>query len=236
MKIEVNKLKKNPEAFKNIFKVTEANTLVTQDIYLMFPLHFIKKGLAYINSDGLRIVGIYALLDMDDNYCIVKDPIFQELQPSNISYCEVNGEEYVIAFFNKDTIFMLNNNLVVSDSFLYDLFDEFFTNGKIPWYINYEELANLFSDSKQYTNTNIGSDPIIFEVLTSTIARTKKDKTIYYRKSLNSELSYIGLNDIRYGYNNTGARLIGGYFKEGIINSIVDPETTTSESSKILRK
>ena len=41
--------------------------------------------------------------------------------------------------------------------------------------------------------------------------------------------SFVGLNDIIYGFNNTGASLIGGYFKDGIVNTIVRKEEESTE-------
>ena len=135
----------------------------------------------------------------------------------------------------KDTVFLINNNLVVSDKFVYDVFDEFFSNGNIPWYLNYEDVARLFEDGVKFANVKIGNDPFIFEILTSIIARTSSDKTKKYRTNTDGNLAFVGLNDIIYGFNNTGASLIGGYFKDGIVNSIVRKEEESTELVKILR-
>ena len=40
---------------------------------------------------------------------------------------------------------------------------------------------------------------------------------------------------MRFAFDNTGSRLVGSYFSDGITTSIVDPETKTSEQTKILR-
>lgn len=233
---DVKKLKRNPDKFKNSFVKTDTITIVDQDLYVMFPSRYIKRELAFINTDYVRVLGIYVIIDKEDNYCIVRSPIFQEMKPTSVDSATVFNTDYCVLEFMKDDVFLLNNDLLVSDNFIYDVFDEFFIKGNIPWFLSYNDISKLFEDGKKYCNTTIGDDPIIFEILSSVISRCKLDKTIYFRQDTKSGIDYVGLNDIRYGFNNTGARLIGGYFKDGIVSAIVDPEKQTTKTSEILRK
>lgn len=232
---DISKLKRNPSVFSKYLSIKGETTFTNTEIKVMFPSRYIKRELAYIQNDFVRVIGIYAILDNDNNYTVIRTPIYHELQYNHLEYVVVDDVEYVLTTVFKDTVFILNNNLVVSDKFVYDIFDEFFSKGKVPWYLNYEDVARLFEDGVKFANVKIGNDPFIFELLTSIIARSSDDKTKKYRTNPSNGLAFVGLNDVIYGFNNTGASLIGGYFKEGIVNSIVRKESEPTNMVKILR-
>lgn len=235
--IDLIKLKRDPNKVKNLFKVNPNNTLVTKPVYVVFPLRFVKKNLAILSNDGIRLLGNYAIVTEDDYYSVMNKPIYQDLLPSFMEEQTIDGVEYMVCEFLANSIFFTTNKFIVTDSFTYDLLDEYFSKGNVPWYMNYEDVSRIFETSSKYAGTGIGNQTFIFEILTSIISRNKINKTLYYRQTQakDKSLAYVGLNDIRYGFDNTGARLIGGYFKEGIVTSIVNPETKTSLTSQILR-
>ena len=235
MLFDISNLKRNPDVFSKYLEIKGETTFTNEELKVMFPSRFIKKELAFINNDFIRVIGIYSILDNNNNYTVIRTPIYHEIQYSSLEYIIVDDVEYVLVTVLKDTVFLINNNLVVSDKFVYDVFDEFFSNGNIPWYLNYEDVARLFEDGVKFANVKIGNDPFIFELLTSIIARVSSDKTKKYRTNTDGNLAFVGLNDIIYGFNNTGASLIGGYFKDGIVNSIVRKEEESTELVKILR-
>jgi hypothetical protein len=75
------------------------------------------------------------------------------------------------------------------------------------------------------------------EIITSMVAKDPNNKQIYFRQvhdNKNIKPEYVGLSDIYNSYNNTGSRLIGGYFSYGITTSLVSPEKESSTVSKIL--
>ena len=108
--------------------------------------------------------------------------------------------------------------------------------------MNYEDVSNIFLETSKYASSGIGNNPIVIEILTAIIARVKNNKRILYKDTLKSKAdiyskppSYIGVSNIHYSYDSTSSRIIGGYFKEGVINSVVDPETKTTRVADNLR-
>lgn len=125
----------------------------------------------------------------------------------------------------------------MNDSFLYDLFDEFFIKGNIPWFLDYDDVNDLLLETKKYAGSNIGKNPLAFEILTSIIARDPNDKKQFFRKLDNTKKkpTYVGLNNIYYSYTTTGARLVGGYYGPGVTAAVVDKEEEASYIEKILK-
>lgn len=235
----LDRFKRKPDVLKNKFKIIKNMTITTDDISVMFPSRFINKGLCDI-GDVVKVVGIYAVMDSHNNYSVVNTPIFQFLVPNNITDIEINDTEYKLLSFDKNSVFIPDNSLIVSDSFIYQIFEELFLNGNVPWYLDYNDLSSVFEESKKYAGSNIGNDSMAFEILSAIVSRSPIDKKIYFRQTLDKTNSgnkpeYVGLNNIYYSFDNTGAKILGSYFGDGLVSALVDPEKKTSTTAEILR-
>lgn len=233
----VDKLKRNPERIKTLFEVKGNITMVKENIVIVFPERYINRGLANIDTQ-VSVLSCYAILDDYDNYAITNVPIIQTLTPSNIGDAKINDVNYKVLTFNKDTVFIPNNNMVVRATFLYEIFDEFYIKGKIPWYLDYIDVCSVMLKAKDFADSKIGNNPLSFEVFTSIIARTQSDKQTYYRtiaNDKNKNPTYVGLANPYYSFNNTGAKLIGSRLRTGLNTAIVNPEDKSSPTADILR-
>jgi len=233
------KLKHNPEAISKLFKITGDTTFCTDDLYVVFPERYVNKKLAVMGAT-VKLLSIYAVIDKDYNYAVVIAPIYTFIQPTNVTAVVVKGVVNKVLEFDKGSIFCADNNLVRDDSFMYDLFIEFFDQGKVPWYISYEKLAELLAESSKYAGSGIGNDPLAFEIMSAIIARDSKDKLNFYRhkiKSLDDKapVEYVGLNNVVYAYDNTLSKVMGGYMETGITTAVVNKEDRSNTVSKILR-
>ena len=237
-KFDITRLKRNSSVIKNKLKVVKDVTLVTDDLQVMFPTRYINSKLCIMGSN-IKVIGLYAIIDYNNNYSVVNAPIIQNLLPNNISDVEVEGVEYKLLNFDKNNVFLPTNKLIVSDNFIYNMFEELFIKGNIPWYVSYEDLSNIFIESKKYTNSNIGNNSMALEILTAIVSRDPSNKKTYYRQILdkikNENPSYVGLNNLYYSFDNTGAKILGSYFGDGIVAAIVDKEKKTSKTAEILR-
>lgn len=238
--LSVNGLKRNPAKIKSLLKVGGNITTALDNLRVIFPERYINRKLAILDQ-RVQVLSLYAILDDDGNYAVVNAPIIQTVTPSNITDVTVNGKPYKVLHFIKNNVMIPNNTLIMRDNFLYDLFDELFIKGNVPWYLDYNDVASIFLESKKYANSNIGKDPLSFEVLTSIITRDPNDKKIYARQTITPanmdklKFSYIGLNNPYYSFDNTGAKLIGSRFGDGVNVAIVEPEKKTSATTDILR-
>ena len=234
--IDVSGLKRRPDVIKSYFNVKGNITTVNEDVIVVFPERYINRKLVIMGTN-VSVVSCYAIIDNNNNYAVCSAPIFQTLSPTNMSDSVMNGVKFKVLYFDKGSVFIPNNKLIVRDSFIYELFDEFFVQGKIPWYINYTDISNLFLEADKYAGSRVGDDPLIYEILTSIISRSKDDKKEYFKNNITEDLqpAYVGLNNPYYSFNNTGARIIGSRFGTGLNVALVEPEKKTSETTDILR-
>jgi len=233
------KLKHNPEIIKKLFKNKGDSIVATDDFYIIFPERYINKNLAVMGGT-VKLLSVYAVVDKNMNYGVVMAPVFMEITPMNVTSVIVNGIVNKVLEINKGDPFVLNRNLLKVEGFMYDLFDEFFLQGKVPWYVTYTKLSELFLESYKYAGSRIGNDPLTMELITSITARSSTDKLVSYReivKNPKTKLTpeYVGLNNVYYSYDNTLSKIMGGYMSVGITTAIVNKEEETTKVSALLR-
>lgn len=235
--IDTSRLKRNPAAFNGVFKIIGDVTITKKPIRIMFPERYINRGLGIMGIPA-KILFIYAILDDDDNYALILAPIMGDVTPYNITTASVDDVDYKIMHFRENDVVISSNTMIRSDDFIYELFDEFYVKGNIPWYMEYDDTSNFLLETGKYANSDIGKNPLTAEILASIIARDPKDKRIFFRQSENTKDKpvYVGLSNIYYSLGTTAAKLVGGYFSYNLATSITDKETETSAVSDILRK
>lgn len=243
--IDVSSWKRNPKEIAKKLKIVGTQTIATDNLRILFPSRFTSKGLCFLDKIT-NLISYYCIVDDNNNYAITNEPVFQSLQPDKISMVNIKGLptseiSYIMLKFYKDSTVVVNNNLVQDTSIMFNILDEFYNNGKVPWYMNYEDISNIFRNSKKYTGNGIGNDPVGFDILASLIS---KDKTGLkpYKEIIRSrddifkeKIVYTKLADVQ-SFKDTAAKLIGNYFDAGLTSAIVEDETESSDISKILRK
>ncbi len=234
--LNISGLKRKPEVIAKHFKAVGDATVVTSNLRIIFPERYVARGLAVMGSH-VRLLSVYAVLDDDNNYGIVNIPIFINITPTNISEIDIEGKLHVVCHFEKDNIFTTNNTLVIEDDFLYDLFDEFMIQGNIPWYIEYDDIANILHESEKYVARDIGSNPVAMEILASIISKSPEDSKLYYRQSkkVNVRPKYLGLSKSYVYGDSTISKVVGNYYSVGVTSAILNKETETTDIEEILR-
>ena len=237
--LQLDKLKRDPKKIASYLVTKNDITSTKEDLYIYFPSRFITKKLAFIDTD-IRAINIFAIVDNKNNYAVASAPIIVRLSPAKVDTVKLENDickEYKQLYFPKDTVVIPNTLCVKQDSFVYDMYDELINNANIPWYLNYEDVASLFNKSKEYFGKALGTNLLAFELMASVITRSAKDKRVFLRLAKNQEdYTYVGIKDIIYSYNNTGAKLFGNYLAAGINSAILENEDTSSSLTDILRR
>lgn len=238
--LNIDKLKRNPDAIKQSLKKIGNSLIAKKRLRVIFPDRYTAVDMAIVGST-VRLASIYAILDDEGNYSVSNLPIFVELTPSNISNIEIDGNVNKILIFEEDSVFMPDTKLVIDNRFLYDFFNEFYVNGRVPWFMSYNDLIDIFKLTSKYADSNLGDNPITMEILASIVARDTNDKTKFFRETINSpkditnKPASIGLMNIYYTFNNTISKLTGSYFQQGLNSAIVNKEKESTLIEDILR-
>jgi len=240
--IDVSKLKRNPEAIKKILKTVDNMIVTKEHITVLFPKKFVDKEITILGNTCF-IMGIIAILDDKGNYSVMNIPARLETQPAEIDDVMINDTLYVRLQYEKDTDFISNKKIVKETNAIFKLFDLLIIQGKIPWYLGYYDVMNIFPKLKKYTGSNAGNDVLAFEVMTAIIARDPEDKTLEYRLTIKNQdyikkvkPAWVGMSNIFYTFRSTLNKLAGSYMKLGIVSAINHPESEISTLEHIIRE
>lgn len=245
--LDTSNLKRDPDKVRKSLKEVNNTIIATDEIRIIFPQRFAKKGMCNLNTIT-DLACYYCIIDKNDNYAVTTSPIMQSLKPDNVSLLTINksaGNDekylYVCLTFYKDSTVITNTSLIQNTDIFFGLMQEFFINGNIPWYLNYEDVANVLLESSKYTGNGIGDNPLALEIITSLISKgldgKRPFKDIIKKRDdiFKVHPHYIGLSDVL-SYSDTGSKLIGSNFELGLTSALNADETKSSDATILLRK
>lgn len=235
-------LKRDANKVMSDLVTREDNSVVTKkgcNIY--FPVRFTERFLAEVGVDNICI-GLFAITLDDQYYSLLSVNAMLGLAPSSVNKTMHAGMEYYELVFDPGSVVIESLDLVQNDVVLYRLYDELFSKGKIPWYVGYEDLGNLYDTAKRFAGANVGDNPEVIQLLTSIVSRNKENRVEYYRTTINSREdlnknppTYIPLRSVFYAATNTTNKLAGSYFSDGVISALLTPSDRVETIESILR-
>lgn len=209
---------------------------------ILVPARFEEKNLVII-STNISIVGVYAMVLEGGVYAVSTINAMINIAPSTHRKVKIGTQEYYEFGFNKGSTIYKNTTLVKNDKIVYELYVEFFSGGKVPFYLKYEDLAGIFDTAKKHAGTSVGSHREVTELIVSLMARREEDLSEYYRHAIKNkgELNtdppkFIALRNVSYAPSNTVDKLGGSYFEVGMVSALNSPSERPERIEKILRK
>lgn len=241
--VDPKKLERNPAKVKAILSETKGGSIVTsKPCKLYIPTRFQEKQLAFVGSEIL-VLGIYALVVEDKYYAVSLTNAMMRIEPATINTVLVDDNEYYEFVFEAGDTVIANRNLVQTNTLPYHINDEIIAKGRIPWYLNYEDLGSLFDSASRYAGVSLGANDAVLEMIASAIARSPEDPRVFYRqyikdkKQINEDApTFIAFRNISYGATNTTAKLMGSYFETSLTSALVNPAEKVEDIEEILRR
>lgn len=222
-------------------KQADGAVLTTRPIKIYVPERYVEKELAEIGSETF-IVGIYAMVVDDQYYAVSKINAMMRIKPTTISTVKFDGTTYLEFYFEPGSVVIATTSLVRSDTLVYNIFNYFISNGAIPWFLSYEDVATLFESAEHHAGVRLTKSHSILEMFAAAIARDPEQRTKYYRQSLdrgvekpNTPVAFIALRNISLGATNTTARLMGSRFADGLTSALANPSRTRERVEQLLR-
>lgn len=223
-----------------------------KEIKIYIPSRFEERNLAELGTET-HIVGIYAMVVDNTYYAVSNINAMIRIEPSATLQVKIDGvDHYEFTFRPGDTVFT-SLNLVKKDTLVYRIYDEIFSKGRVPWYMNYSDLGHIFDTASKHAGANIGQQVEVTELLVSMIARDRVDRTKYFRFSLKeaqeqakgkleginawmarNKPAFIPLKSVYYAATNTTNKLAGSYFSSGVVSALVSPSDRVERIEALL--
>lgn len=200
---------------------------------IKFQKRFLNKDLADI-GETIKIFGIFTI-HIDDVYSVSLIPAMMTTSPVSIEEETIGSEDYMVFTYGKNSKIIDNDSVVKNNLLTYNLFQEFFMAGKMPWFIEYLDAVKLFDNMVKYANGKIGEYHLSDEVIISFVAKQKKDITQFHRLAPNEPYIFTAIDEVYYSVNSTLNKIAGNYFADGVISALVNPEKTPTHLENIVR-
>lgn len=214
------------------------------DAKIVFPVRFEERLLAQLGVENL-VIGLFPIIIEEGDtsyYSLLNVNAMVSLNPTDTKKTSFNGTDYYCMEFAAGSVIINTLELVQSSAVLFRLYDELFSKGKIPWYINYEDLGSIFDTAKKHAGASVGDDPEVIQLLAAIVSRDPKDRTKYYRSIVESRdtlrkvpPAYIPLRSVQYAATNTVNKIAGSYFSDGVTSALLAPSDRVESIEQILR-
>lgn len=220
----------------------DGQMLTAKPCKIIVPARWTEQNLADVGT-VTRTMAIFAIVMDDKYYAVSNAAAMMRLTPTETNTIKVGSDDYLEFFFEAGSVVCPNINLVKDDTLPYRMYNEFFAKGRVPWYISYEDLGRIYESAPYHANLQVGANHAVPELMAAAICRSEKDVTRYYRHVVEGEQDLvmnppvtIPLKDVSLGATNTTARLMGSYFNDGLVSSLVNPSDRVEPIENLLRQ
>ena len=219
----------------------DGSVLATRPVKIYVPERFVEKGLGEIGSETF-ILGVFAIVVDDKYYAVNKVTALVRIKPTTTSTVKFDGTSYLEFYFEPGSVVIASTSLVMSDTLVYHIFNYFLSNGSVPWYLDYEDMATLFLTADRHAGVRLIKNLSILEMFAAAVARDPNKRTMYFRHTLDDgsdtptqQPAWIALRNISLGATNTTARLQGSYWADGLTSALANPSTKLERVEQLLR-
>lgn len=223
-------------------ELDDGRVVARQECSIYIPTRFSQRGLAETGVENY-IAGICAIVVGDQFYSVMSVCAMLRIEPTQVLKVKIQGVEYFEFKFVKGSTVITSTDLVKIDTLVYRIYDEVISKGRVPWYMNYDDLGKIFDTAKLHAGANIGQNSEVTELIVSMISRDSKDKTKYYRTVVQDQEyvktnppAIVPLRSVIYAATNTTNKLAGSYFATSVVSALVSPAERTERIEELLRR
>lgn len=233
---------RHPPTAENDLKLVGNQRYITQKgCQILIPARYREAGLVKIGAETY-VLGMLAYV-VGSRYSVMRIPAMFRTEPSQINNVVFDADPYLELVYEAGDTVIANKDIVQDDALLYEIYDEFFAKGHVPWFFNYYDVGRLFAESPYYTGVRLGANHAVLEMLAATICRAPDKPTQFYRQFVERKEDVeknppfiIKLSSVSYGATNTTAKLIGAYWEEGLNSALVNPSDKVEPIEDLLRR
>lgn len=240
--MDYKKLQRNPKMVLSELVTRPDGSVVTKNgCKIYFPVRYEDADLAEVGTDNI-CVGIFPIVVQDKFYSVLIVDAMVSLQPSNINKVKFDETPYYEFVFVPGSVVIKTLDLVQDGKMLYRIYNEFFSKGKIPWFIGYEDLGNILDSAKSVAGADIGGGVEVIQLIASIVTRDPSNRVKYYRTIVNSKQDlvtnppfFIPLKSVDYAATNTLDKIAGSYFQDGMISALSTKTERVENIERVLR-
>lgn len=234
--------RRRPEAVRAALVKNAAGQILTrQDLTVYFPVRFAERELATLGVE-VKVIGVLCMALASGEYSVWNGLGRFVFRPERITKTMFDDVEYYQLSFPANSVVLPSMEIMRDNTVIYPVLDEFWFRGKVPWYLEYDDMLRMFGTAKVMAASDTGDVMETLEAITSIIARNPAKRTELYRHTLggkrygsSKDLSWVPLASVQYSVTSPLGKLAGGYFNDGVVSALTTPTDTVSSVERVLR-
>lgn len=229
--MDITKAVRSPEKVRATLKRVGDQLITLKGCSIVFPKSYEDKQLAYMGGD-ISLIGVYALFIDDVHYSVSLAPSRFPIGNCLVEVITIAEVEYYKLTFSPGSVVLRSVHALKVKVFSYDVVNYFIDYGRVPWFLNYVDTAEICRDIRYWCNISLGGGQACFDVLITLVARTHEDIRSYYRLALKTEADlfkhprFIPVMEKSLTATSTLARVTGGELKKSIRETLLDTNDT----------
>lgn len=215
---------------------THTMIFIGDTLEVRVPARFEVYGMLNV-ADTVETIGVMDLIIDESFQASLHMPAMIELEPSEMSSIMVRGLQYKVLHFSHGDRFIVNTQVVKNQSIVYTLYVEFITRGNLMYTYGYQDLMTMFDLAKHLCDSKVPVDHAIFEVIYAHLSRSAKDLFTQYRHTdmKDAAFDFVALRSVSHAPDSTTARMLGSYFSEGVLASLLHENEDRKPFEDLLR-
>jgi hypothetical protein len=208
---------------------------------IQIPVRFREIELAQIGASTF-VYGLFAIILDTGEYALCNVNAYVELGPTAVDIVQVDDVDYYNFHFEPGQVVIKTKELIARANLIYKAIEEFVFKGKVPWYIDYEDMGKLFDTANFHAKSKAEFLPSVTEFMAAYAARSKGDRIKYIREVATNYagfdkkyLEWVPLRSVYWSAPGTVNKLAGAYFSDGVVSALVNPSERTEKIERILR-
>lgn len=230
---EFLKLKRDPKRVSKSLSFKSGKYIANENVKILMPKRYLNVGFMTIDT-SVKALGVFIIITDDYKYSLSAIPVKVELVPEKLDTIDIVGKDYYLLSFSKGSTVIENTKLIKTPDFVFGLIDEFIIKGNAPFFMEYEDIPDIFVNARKYTGSNVADDISSITLLTSLIARHHDNK--FFRTDISKPMKLIALNDPINRYHDTFSKLASNYLKKGVLSAIINPETESTIHTEVYKR
>ena len=207
---------------------------------IYIPARWTEQRLAFIGNETV-IFGFFAVL-VGDAYGVCNAATMVSIRPGSSRQVNINGYGYIEFSFDPGTVVVRNLNCVMDDTMPYQMYREFIEMGKVPPYMEYSDVCNMFESCSELCGVTLGANEAVLSAIASSIIKDPNDLNRSFAFRIDSILeqtklrgAVVPFRDVQYGATNTTAKIMGSFSDLAVTAALVNPSERSEDFEDLLR-
>lgn len=230
-----SELKRDPNLIQENFVEVDNRIITKQKCSLVIPYNYLQNKLARMGN-AIYITSVAGVI-IGDRYGALVACANINITPDETNQIKIDGEEFLEFVFEAGSAVMPSTMIVQDPDLAFEINKYFYTFGRVPWFLGYDDEGNVLKEHKAYSGLNISPTNTPFEIVTAKISRDPKNKFVLFRHSdMKGTPVVVPFSSVMFNATSTTAKILGNYLEDGVTSALLSPSNKTETVENLLRR